>query len=617
MIFRSLFIISLIVAGAFSGADNWVLSAGDEKRPVRAVPHKKRAVSTDIITNLETATTEGWQARIGNEVVAVSTADKYSGSSSLFTSGRQAEYDGCKINVTASMTSGSQYRVSAWARLAPGSEAADLKISLEREHAGNTSYHPIANKGVTADKWVRLNATYTYTQNHDSLWLYFESAAGNSSFYIDEFELEYLSPIQVQTDIPALREVLAPHFKIGAAVWEGDITGPHAQLLTRHFNSITTEDAMKWEKIHPTESNFNFEPADALVSFAVNNGMSVRGHTLVWHEQVPDWVFRDLQGLPMAPTTENKALLLQRLETHIRTVAAHFGDKVYAWDVVNEAIDPAQPDGLRRNKWYEICGPEYIDRAFVAAREAVPTAKLYLNDFETTVPAKRAALLNLIKGLRSRGIPIDGVGHQMHSNINSPTAAEVIETINAFSAVPGIDHQITELDVSIYNSHLQTYELVPEPVLLKQGYRYRELFNVFRSLQGKISSVTFWGKADDHTWLSTYPITRLEAPLPFDDRLKAKPAYWGIVDPQKLTVEISGRVTSSDGRGLRGVSVTLSNSSGIRRTAVTTSLGYFSFTAVWAFEDYSLSGAAKRFRFSPTSVHPSGNMAIGDLVGLE
>ena len=399
---------------------------------------------------------------------------------------------------------------------------------------------------------MRLSTVYTHTADHDKEWLYFESSGGTASFFIDEFHLEYLPPVKVQTDRPALREVLAANFKVGAAVWEGDISGPHAELLKRHFNSITAEDAMKWERIHPTESSYNFGPAEALVNFAASNGMSVRGHTLVWHEQVPDWVFRDLQGQPMTPTPENKALLLQRLDVHIRAVTTHFGDKVYAWDVVNEVVDPSQPDGLKRNKWYEICGPEYIDRAFIAARQAAPSARLFLNDFETTLPAKRFAIIKLIRDLRDRRIVVDGIGHQMHSSITSPTAAEVIETINTFADIPGLDNHITEFDMSIYPNAVQTYDVIPDAVLLRQGYRYRELFDAFRQLRGKISSVTFWGKADDHTWLSTYPIARLEAPLPFDDRLRAKPAYWGIVDPRKLTVEITERPISENNRSFNG-----------------------------------------------------------------
>ena len=129
----------------------------------------------------------------------------------------------------------------------------------------------------------------------------------------------------------------------------------------------------------------------------------------------------------MTPTPENKAILLQRLENHIRTVVGHFGDDVYAWDVVNEVIDPSQSDGFRRSPWFNITGTEYIDRAFRVAREVAPNARLYINDFSTTDEPKRSFLRNLVRDLLSRGVPIDGIGHQMHSNIEYPSAAAVID----------------------------------------------------------------------------------------------------------------------------------------------------------------------------------------------
>jgi endo-1,4-beta-xylanase len=491
--------------------------------------------TSGIHTNFETGTAEGWRPRIGPEMLTVTAADAHGGTYSLLTTGRQAAFDGPNINAAGKMCNGSRYTISLWAKLAPGQPAAQLRVSIQRTLSGATNFNTVVpNTTVTADQWTRLRATYDFAFNYDSLSLYVESSSGTPSFYIDDFDLTFVPPSIPDPTIPSVYQTLSEFFPVGAAIWQGDLTGEHSVLLRKHFNSITSENDMKWESLQRTEGTFTFTNADAQVSLARANNMSVRGHTLIWHNQTPAWVFQ-VNGVPMTPTPENKALLRQRMENHIRAVVSHFGDNVYAWDVVNEVIDPNQPDGYRRSPWFNIIGPEYIETAFRIAHEVAPNAKLYINDFNTTEEPKRTFLFDLVKNLKERGVPIDGVGHQMHSNVDWPSAAAVIETVNRFSAL-GVDNQITELDVSIYSGSSTTiyddYALIPPALLIRQGYKYRELFEAFRQLKGKISSVTFWGQADDHTWL-TSP-TRVNAPLLFDQQLQAKPAYWGIVDPSRL-----------------------------------------------------------------------------------
>lgn len=341
------------------------------------------------------------------------------------------------------------------------------------------------------------------------------------------------SPIQIQTDIPSVYLTLAPYFPIGAAIGPKALEGPHAQLLVKHFNSIVAENVMKMGFLQPTEGVFDFRAADALVGFAKAHHMLIRGHTLVWYKENPPWLFKDADGNDLQPGPESKAFLLRRLDTYIRTVVSRYKENVYAWDVVNEVIDPAQPDGFRRTPWFEITGTDYIDTAFRAAHEAAPHAKLFLNDFDTTNPAKRTFLLNLVRDLKARGVPIDGVGHQMHINIHYPSVEAIAETIHIFSSL-GVDNQITELDVSLYDNPTQTCSAISQDVLIEQGYRYRDLFQTFRALKGEISAVTFWGMADDRTWLKKFPISRLNLPLLFDEQLQPKPAYWGVIDPARL-----------------------------------------------------------------------------------
>ena len=338
------------------------------------------------------------------------------------------------------------------------------------------------------------------------------------------------SGIESEINIPSLKDVCAPYFEIGAAVEPYQLSSmPHDALLQKHFNSIVAENVMKPVSLQPSEGYFNWTEADKIVNYAKAHGMKLRFHTLVWHNQVPDWFFEG----------NDKNLLLQRLEKHIRTIIQKYGDKVDYWDVVNEVIDPSQPDGMRRSKWYLIAGKDYIKTAFRVADNELTKhgwrkkgSQLYINDYNTHLETKRNGLWNLIQELRQEGIPVDGVGHQTHINIVWPSVKEIVDSIRFFGE-KGLDNQVTELDVSIYTntfSSYGSYEAIPRELLLRQGYRYKELFEGLKSVGNYISNVTFWGMADDHTWLDHWPIERPDAPLPFDIELKAKPAYWGIIE---------------------------------------------------------------------------------------
>jgi endo-1,4-beta-xylanase len=567
--------------------------------------------TSGIHSDFETGTTEGWGPRIGREMVAVTNADAHSGNYSLLTTGRQAAFDGAAINAANKLCNGSRYTVSVWVKLVPSEPNTQIRVSLQRTFAGATTFHTvIANTLVTAGDWVRLRTTYDFVFSYENLTLYVESASGTASFLIDDFDLAFVPPPVAERDIAPVHEAFTNEFAVGAAVWQGDLTGEHAFLLSRHFNSVTSENDMKWGTLQPTEGTFNFASADAQVAFAKAHNQSVRGHTLVWHDQNPAWLFM-VNGAPMTPTPENKALLLQRLDNHIRAVVSHFGDDVYAWDVVNEVIDPAQADGFRRSPWFNITGTEYIERAFRVAREAAPNARLYINDFGTTDEPKRTFLVNLVSDLLSRGVPIDGIGHQMHSNIEYPSAAAVITTLNQVTAL-GLDNQITELDVSIYSGSFPqaftAYEDIPEDRFVRQAFKYRDLFRSFRYLAGNISSVTLWGQADDHTWLTSS--ARVNAPLLFDPGLNHKLAYTAVMNPADLpgagsTLSFSGafivRPDGTSGRRTGSATLELSNNgpSGTVRfnfNNPSTSLRFTS-TDVIAY-DVSPSGDGSRIDFT-------------------
>ncbi len=347
------------------------------------------------------------------------------------------------------------------------------------------------------------------------------------------------APKAIQADIPSLAEAFKDAFPIGAAIEPKETQGLHGEMLKKHFNSLVAGNAMKAASLQPREGQFDWKGADQIAAFARENGMELRFHTLVWHQQSPPWFFLDEDGFRMMDETDpvkreaNKKLLLERLDTHIRTVVERYKDDIVAWDVVNEVVDEAETDGMRHSDWYMLTGSDYIVTAFKAAREAAgEDAKLIINDYNTNMPQKRDILLRLVKDLIAQGVSIDGVGHQTHVNVEWPSGAEIVASIQAFAEL-GLDNQITELDMSVYGySNRSDYgDDLPEGLLETQAKRYREIFDAFLSVKDDISSVTFWGIADDNTWLNTFPVTRTDYPLPFDRELQAKPAFWALVEP--------------------------------------------------------------------------------------
>ncbi len=496
-------------------------------------------------------TVRNWAPRGGNAAVENSGEQAHAGTRSLKTTGRRRPYQGPSINVLGKMTRGSRYRVTVWVRLAqdPAVPSAPVRVSLQRDLRGTTTYQNVVpDLPVTATSWTKLTNLFTLADDADGLSLYLETGEADPapdpatglyppkvSFYVDDFTLAYAPILPIQQDLPSLKDVAAGDFRFGGAIAAPLVaSAPHASLMTKHLGSLTASNAMKPGPIHPTlgeaDSNYSFADADAVAGFARANGMTMRGHTLVWHDQNPAWLFKDASGVDLQPSAASRALVLQRLDSHIRKVVRRYRDVVSSWDVVNEVTDPSQPDGLRHSPWYTLAGPtEYIEKAFQVAAEEAPGARLCINEYITTDPVRRQNLVKVVQGLRSRGVPVSCVGHQMHVNVDAPSVADVAPTIQAFSGL-GLDNQVTEMDVSVYGDSTSRYEEVPPQILAKQASRYEELFREYRRLKGQISSVTLWGIADDNTWLKTWPVNRLDLPLLFDENLQAKQSFWSTVN---------------------------------------------------------------------------------------
>ncbi len=579
-------------------------------------PNPSQQDNSGITSTFEDGGLDGWSSRTGSSTLTNSTAASHSGTHSLLVTGRVANYDGPQINVSNKMYVGSTYNISVWVMLQPmdGSNHV-INMSLQTTLSGNTSYPsvtPYPGITVPADgNWHQISVIgYNMPNSYDPgmAFLYLQTVPSSGSdlvsFYIDDFQLSYVAPPTIQTNIPSIFKTLSQYFPVGAEIDTTDLSGPHAQLLTMHFDSIVSGNDMKWSSVEATKGTYTYGNADSEVGLAVCNSMKIRGHNLVWATgaQTPAYATGDGTNSPA-----NQAVVTANIQEHIQSEVQHFGTNVYVWDVVNEPLDPTQPDCLAHGPFYQVLGKSYIDIALQAARQYAPAGtELFINDYSTTDPNKLACLMQVVGDLRSRGIPLDGVGHEMHNAINYPSTEAITRTISSMAATfPGLDQQITEMDMSVYNAGDTTSNYgnnIPPSVLAEQGWLYAKYFDALRELSGKLSAITFWGFADDDTWLDGFPVARTDYPLPFDMGLQAKPAYWGIVDPSQLP---GAGMTFSDSivAGTQGTyTVTI--------TATNGSVGPAYATLIKSFGLTQISGQTCTPTITPPGSYP---IALGDI----
>jgi endo-1,4-beta-xylanase len=343
---------------------------------------------------------------------------------------------------------------------------------------------------------------------------------------------------------PTLKQAYNGCFVVGAALNSAQFTGKDrkgSEIIESQFNSISPENDLKWESIHPQPHTYNFGPSDAYVKFGQRNHMFVVGHTLVWHAQTPKWVF---QGKDGKPATRRE--LLRRMRDHIKRVVGRYRGRVNGWDVVNEAVE--EDGSLRESSWLKIIGPDYIEKAFEYAHKADPKAELYYNDYNLENEPKRKGALELIKKLKSEGVPVTGVGLQDHLNLDWPTAEQLNTTIDEFARL-GMKVMITELDLDVLPSPFQdpTADVslkvasnpkynpyasgLPDTVQQQITNRWAELFRIYSGHCGVLARVTLWGVSDKDSWKNDWPIRgRTNFPLLFDRNSEAKPAVSAVIE---------------------------------------------------------------------------------------
>jgi endo-1,4-beta-xylanase len=323
-----------------------------------------------------------------------------------------------------------------------------------------------------------------------------------------------VSAVTAEGDVPglSLRELAASRgTRIGAAV-NADALATDADyrtVLAREFNVLTAENAMKWAVLRASRDRFDFEQADAIVAFAEAHGMAVRGHTLVWHNALPEWLIRG---------NYTREQLMDLLREHIQTVVGRYRGRVFAWDVVNEAV--MKRGALRDTFWLRGIGPEYIDLAFQWAHEADPDALLFYNDFVAEGGGRRSkTLYRFLEERLGRGVPIHGVGLQMHLSIdNLPRKRCVVAAIRRFESL-GLHVHITELDVRLRTPASGT-------ALERQAQVYASAAEVLRDC-ASCTDLVMWGVDDGHSWIPHFVDGWGDALL-FDAQYRPKPAYHAV-----------------------------------------------------------------------------------------
>ena len=345
----------------------------------------------------------------------------------------------------------------------------------------------------------------------------------------------------------ALKEVFRQHFLVGAALNQGQFSEQDARsaaIVKTQFNTISPENILKWESVHPQPGKFEFDAPDRYVQFGEKNKMFIIGHCLVWHNQTPKWVFEDDKGNPVS-----RDVLLKRLHEHISAVVGRYKGRIKGWDIVNEAIND---DGtMRQTQWYKIIGDDYIAKAFEFAHDADPKAELYYNDYSLENDAKRKGVIALVKKLQAAKIPGHAVGSQEHDKMDWPTVDQLDNTISELAAL-GVRVNITELDIDVLpsasdyrgadvtanfelNEKLNPYAKgLPDQMQQQLAKRYAELFKVFLKHQKSIDRVTFWCVTDGDSWLNGWPVKgRTSYPLLFGRDGKPKPAFNAVIQTVK------------------------------------------------------------------------------------
>lgn len=476
-----------------------------------------------------------------DETLELTTEQAHGGSQSLCVSTRAENWNGPQLALDNLIEANTEYVVNAYA-MTPW--YATLTLSMQYTDAdGNIHYGNILGQ-VSQGEWAAYeNVKFSFPADTTDWYLYFEASDANANIYLDDFTITEAPEVELE-DITSLADVYRPYFKIGTAIMASNLSSkPFMGLVEKHFNeSITFGNELKPDFVldkaatlaymeandgDQTNPQISLTNAKALLNYCRDNNIPVRGHTLVWHSQTPDWFFKE--NFSDDGDWVSKEVMIQRMENYIKNVMEALAEQYptvnfYAWDVVNEAwTDGGQPRTAGSNNtsngnsaWVQVFGDNsFIEYAFKFARQYAPEGcKLYYNDYNEYIDGKTNAICEMATDLKAKGL-IDGIGMQSHLATNFPSAAQYKKALEKFATL-GLDIQVTELDITTSDTS--------EAGLETQAQIYSDIMDALVEYSDSISAVVFWGVTDDQSWRAS------QLPLLFDKDFKAKPAYYSIVD---------------------------------------------------------------------------------------
>lgn len=494
--------------------------------------------------------TSGFTGRGGGEVADVSKSQFHTGTYSLQVSGRTKTWHGAELDMTGTLKPGSTYTLTAWVKYTTGAASQTIDSKLNINNGVYTSFGTVT---VAKGTWVKLEGSIEIPLDTTSAKFYFETNYNSSptdDFYIDDVEIKEeikntdttntdTKNTDTKKDSGSLADAYSDYFTIGAATSDSVLNNPLTKsIVLSQFNTITMENEMKPNSLldyrtnstnpatYNTSPALNFTNLEKYLKFAQDNGLKVRFHTLVWHSQTPRWFFTENYTTTVNAPLVSKEIMLKRMESYIKQIMQYtknYPDVIYAWDVVNEAIEGS---GYRTNGslWYQVIGEDFVEKAFEYARKySYDKAGLFYNDYSTYDTTKRNTIYNMVKKLKDKGL-IDGIGMQSHIDMNYPSLSAYEDTIKKFSEL-GVQINITELDM---HNTLNT-----EAALKQQAARYKALFEILVRLKrngtANITSVTFWGVLDSGSWLTNFK-RETSYPLLFDKNGLPKPAFDALID---------------------------------------------------------------------------------------